>query len=915
MDSPLLATKFHLPVERGLTSGQLPLLKRDRLLSQLDQGLNHKLLLISAPAGFGKTTLLANWAHQTQLPVSWLSLDQRDNDPMRFWSYLVVALQQACHDIGESTLAMLRSSEPVPFESFLIPLLNELAQQEAIALVLDDYQMITTELIHTAMVFFLEHLPTQVQVAITTRTEPPFPLARWRSRAQLTELQAADLRFTDAEATQFLRPIPFPLTQTQVEILQTRTEGWVAGLQLALIALRITPDPTAFIQSFHGSQRYILDYLVEEVLERQPEPVRSFLLQTSILEQMCGSLCDAVVPEVNGSEMLEHLERQNLFVVPLDNNYTWYRYHHLFAEALRHQLDQKAAQQFRAGHNLASQWFEQHGYITDAIGHAIAAQAYDQAATFIEQEVQTAANPRLDAIALRSAFAALPVEMVNTRPWLLLALAWTQFTSSQFEAAMGTVQALEQLLKSDKSPSDSTAHTEHLWGIVLAMQGMQARQQGDMPQSVALMEQALGLLRQDYAWLRSIILLNLGVTYFVADNYEVAKPLLPEVSRMGRVQGMADPAIAGLYLQSQFLALRGQIEPAIVLAQAGLDLAIERHWLDTYAGVLVQVALADLLREQNQLELAAQNLSRSIDRAIANQQPGLMMGYITLARVRQAQGDFAAAWVALNNAKQCQPWIALNNAKQCQPWMWPTILCVEAVQVRLQLAAGNVDAALTQVKNWGLRVDDALQYNSTEDRPMGSELNYLTLARVLIASGRSHLPHWEAAMQLLTRLHEFAKLGGRTIRAMETLLLQALAWHSCRDLARSLDCLNQAFNIPCQGNYIRLFVDEGQPMTEVLSNAAVKKLHSHNVNLLLAAFGSRNNPFTSMQPLVEPLSQRELEVLQYLAQGLPNQAIADHLFVSLAAVKWHARNIYGKLAVNNRTQAVAKARELGVLKF
>jgi LuxR family transcriptional regulator, maltose regulon positive regulatory protein len=698
MDSPLLATKFHLPVERGSSSGQLPLLKRDRLLSQLDQGLNRKLLLISAPAGFGKTTLLANWAHQTQLPVSWLSLDQRDNDPMRFWTYLVVALQQACHDIGESTLAMLRS--PVPFESFLIPLLNELAQQEAISLVLDDYQMITTELIHTAMAFFLEHLPTQVQVAIATRTEPPFPLARWRARAQLTELQAADLRFTDAEATQFLRSIPFPLTQTQVEILQTRTEGWVAGLQLALIALRITPDPTAFIQSFHGSQRYILDYLVEEVLERQPEPVRSFLLQTSILEQMCGSLCDAVVPEVNGSEMLEHLERQNLFVVPLDNNRTWYRYHHLFAEALRHQLDRKAAQQFRAGHNLASQWFEQHGYITDAIGHAIAAQAYAQAATLIEQEVQTAANPRLDAIALRSAFAALPVEMVNTRPWLLLALAWTQFTSSQFEAAMGTVQALEQLLKSDKLRSDSTAHTENLWGIVLAMKGMQARQQGDMPQSVALMEQALGLLRQDYAWLRSIILLNLGVTYFVADNYEAAKPLLPEVSRMGRVQGMADPAIAGLYLQSQFLALRGKIAPAIALAQAGLDLAIERHWLDTYAGVLVQVALADLLREQNQLELAAQHLSQSIDRAIANQQPGLMMGYLTLARVRQAQGDFAAAWAAL------------DNAKQCQPWMWSTILGVEAVQVRWQLAAGNVDAALTQVKNWGLRVDDALQYNS-----------------------------------------------------------------------------------------------------------------------------------------------------------------------------------------------------------
>lgn len=898
MVSLLLVTKLHLPSPRS------PLVQRKRLLEKLNQGLTSKLILISAAAGFGKTTVLGEWAHQIELPVSWLSMDELDNDPLRFWTYVVAALQQTEKNIGEATLAMLRSPEPFPFEAFLTPLLNELAQlQTDLILALDDYHLVTTPRIHDALTFLLKHLPAQVHLALTTRVDPPLPLAKLRVRAQLTELRADDLRFTDEEARTFLhQSLSQPLTKVQVTTLQTQTEGWIAGLQLAMLSLRDTANPAALIDSFGGNQRYVLDYLVEEVLERQSQSLRVFLLRTSILGQVCGSLCEAVVGEnaVNGADTLEQLERQNLFVVPLDSDRTWYRYHHLFAESLRHILHRTEPDRVLAYHYRAAQWYEQQGYIAEAIQHAIAARSFEFTASLIEQEIQTSENPRFDAIVLRNALTELPPKLTHTRPWLLVAKAWVGFTSSQFADAIVAIQTLEQLLHESDTEIENA---DQLWGLITALKGMQARQQGNAAESIALMEKALQLLPHDNSWLRSLILLNLGVTYFVADNYEAAKRLLPEVSRIGKARGTADPAIAGLYLQAQFLALRGRINEATSLCQQGLDLATERRWLATYAGVLVQVALADLLREQNQLEAAAQHLTQSIDRAIQNQQPGLMMGYITLARVRQAQGDFQTAWAALN-AAEC-----------CQPWFWSTILSVEACKVGLYLEEGNLDAAIAWAESSGLSVEGELHYSATEQFPTGSELNYLTYARVLLAQGRSQSSpsHLQAALRLLTRLDEFAKTGGRTIRVMETLLLRALVLQAQGDRERSLDYLNQALSIPRHGNYIRLFLDEEKPMAKLLQIAVSKNIHSDAANRLLATFSLLKEQPTLGQSLIEPLSNRELEVLNYLATGMSNQAIADQLFVSLAAVKWHARNIYGKLEVNNRTQAVAKARELRLL--
>jgi LuxR family maltose regulon positive regulatory protein len=898
------------------------LVRRDRILQKLQQGLSSRLILFSAPAGFGKTTALSEWVQQTQQPVGWLSLDERDNDPTRFWTYLVAALQKADEALGEATLSILQSPEPFPYEAFLTPLLNELAQLETdLTLVLDDYHLITTAAIHEGLTFLVEHLPERVRVAIATRSDPPLPLPRWRVRAQLTELRAADLRFTDEEATAFLgQSLSLALTEPQIAVLQQQTEGWIAGLQLAMLSLREAANLAGMIDAFGGSQRHILDYLVEEVLDRQPPSLRDFLLQTSILEQMCGALCAAVVGReaVEGAAMLEQLERQNLFVVSLDregqgsdagSHHRWYRYHHLFAETLRHLLQQTSPNLVLACHYRAAQWYDQQGQVADAIDHAVAARAFDYAASLIEQEMQTREDPRLDAVVLQDALATLPPELVYSRPWLLAAKAWMGFTTSQFAEAIAVIQLLEQLL-GENLPE--TENLDQLWGLVVALKGMKARRQGHNAESVAFMEKALQWLPKDFSWLRLLILLNLGVTYFVADNHQAARKLLPEVSRIGRARGSAEPAIAGLYLQAQFLALRGRLDEAISLCQQGLELATERRWLPTYAGVLVEVALADLRREQNQLEAAAHHATRSLDRAIQNHQPGAMMACITLARIRQAQGDFSGAWAAL------------RQAERCQVWLWPTILSVDAGKGRLYLAEGKVNAAMAWAEDHHLSVDDDLNYNVTEKFPTGSELAYLTYARVLMAYGqqRSSPSHSQAALRLLNRLQTLAQTEGRTMRLMETLLLQALIWQSRGDRQRSLDLLQQALQIPRQGNYIRLFLDEGKPMADLLTCAAAKPNPAREISPLLAAFGAevvQASPTVDFsvesanQALFEPLTERELEVLAYLATGMTNQDIAGELYVSLAAVKWHARNIYSKLEVKNRTQAVAKARELGLL--
>lgn len=902
MISPLLLTKLYIPSVRS------SLVRRSRLIEQLNQGMGCKLILISATAGFGKTTLLSEWLRQVKMAVGWLSLNESDNESSKFWAYFIAALQQSHSEIGESTLAMLRSTEPTSFESFLIPLINEIANlEDDFILVLDDYHVITADCVQIAFAFLLEHLPPQLHLAIASRIDPPLPIARLRARNQLIELRTADLRFSVTETAAFINEsMKLNLSQQQVETIQTKTEGWIAGLQLVGLSIRDTDDISTFIKSLKGQERYILDYLVEEVLERQPKREQSFLLRTSILNRMCGSLCEAVVEEnslVDGREILEQLERRNLFIIPLDRERNWYRYHHLFGELLRHQLNRVEPNKILEYHRRAAKWYEENGFVVEAIEHAIAAGEFNWVANLIEREARTINLPVEYSVLLKW-LEALPHELVWSRPWLSLAYGWALTFLSQTKAATTAVQNTERLLEK-QSQDLASVDTEIIRGLIATAKGALARQQGEMAIAIAFSEQALQLLPQDDSRMRAMVLQNLGVTYFITDNFKPAQQVLTEAAQIGQNKGIADPAIAGLYLQGQFLALRGQIDKATALCQQGFDLAKKRSWLTTYAGVAVEVALGELLREQNHLEAAAQHLTESIKRGLESKQPTVMMGYITLARVRDSQGDTQAAWEAI------------RAAEQFPTWMWPTILSVPACKARLHLASGNLDEAIALAENSGLGVDDELQYNYTDKFPHGSELDYLTFARVLIACGRSSKAskiYLDNAMRLLIRLENFTNESGRSARVMEVLSLKALVWYIRRDTEQALICLKQALDIPRMGDYVRIFVDEGKPMAELLRLGAARWQHSQYVNRLLAAFNQGKQEVSKLgKPLIEPLSEREQEVLRYLSTGLSNQAIADRLTVSLATIKWHAQNIYGKLNVLNRMQAVHQARQIGII--
>lgn len=896
MINTLLSTKFYIPSVRS------SVVKRARLIEKLNNGIGCKLTLISAPAGFGKTTLLSEWIHQTKKSICWLSLDEGDNDLKRFFTYFIAALQQTHKNIEFST-SMLDSIQFTNCESFLIPLINEIAKlKQDILLVLDDYHLITNKQIHSSLTFLLEHLPPQLHLIIASRVEPPLPLARLRASNQLIEIRGTDLHFSDTETALFFNQVmKLSLTSEQIEEIHARTEGWISGLQLAALSMRDADDISKFIESFKGTQRSILDYLVEEVLERQPQLIQSFLLKTSILEQMCDTLVEAVLgSEINVDEtsILEYLENCNLFIVPLDGTRQWYRYHHLFRELLYHLLKRREPQSVLEYHRRAAEWYDLHFLAPQAIEHAIACQEFLLAADLIEKEIQSSNNPRFEAAKLQTWLNALPHEMVWTRPWLLLSYMWALYSLGQFVSAAVAFQSIELLLKQQHE-----AKNEILWGLVTAFKGVLARATGEVRQSSALIEQGLQQLPKNDSWLRAMVLLNLGVTYFVADNFAAASQLLPQVTKIGQALSIPDPAIAPLYLQAQFLAQRGQMELAMHYCQQGVDLAQKRDWLSTYAGVLVKVAYAELLREQNQLETAAQHLAQSIERGILAQQPGLMMAYITLARVQQAQGNSKAAWESI------------SCAEQCQTWMWPTILSIGAMKVRLNLAQGNLDEAIAWASNSGLSVDGELRYSFTDLAPCGSELDYLTKARVLLARGRMEKqePYLDDAMRLLNRLYNFATSGGRTARVIEILILQALVWQARADIKKALNVLETAINIPHQGKYIRIFLDEGEPIVELLRYAASTHINPKYTSLLTAC-GLGDEKSAVIEPLIEPLSERELEVLYYLATGLSNQAIAEKLFVSLAAVKWHARNIYGKLNASNRTEAVHLARKLEILK-
>jgi ATP/maltotriose-dependent transcriptional regulator MalT len=890
----LLTTKLHVPQVHP------NLVPRPGLIARLNERRIRSLTLISAPAGFGKTTLLGEWVPQSEHCVAWVALDEGDNDPIRFWNYLIAGLQRLHGDLGQHAQAVLRAQAQQPqspaFESVLIALLNECAAfPDEFALVLDDYHIVTTLAIHQGITYLVDHLPPNMHLILTSRSAPPLPLARWRARSQLIELRAEDLRFTPDEAATFLnRVMGLNLSGDDIAALAARTEGWIVGLQMAALSMQGREDRHGFVSAFTGSQRYILDYLTEEVLNRQPENVQTFLLHTSILDRLSGPLCDAVMEQVNSREMLESLERANLFITPLDEEWNWYRYHHLFAEVLRHRLHEDQPELVPELHHRASLWYERNGWMDAAIEHALAAGAFERAAGLIEQVAATMWIQRERATLLHW-LEALPDDLVRSRPSLSLSYAWALLFVGQID---GVETRLQDVERGFEAGAPNRAEVQRMVGYAAVLRSLVACYQGEVSRAVTLSRQALASLPPEDLVLRGVVAINLALN--LADAYRAgtqvaeANRILAEAAESTQSPGNILTALPVLSLWGELEMVQGKLHHAGETYRRALQLASEyeaQSGQPLPSAGAAYLGLADLLREWNELDVAQSQASTGIELGqLAQDWRVLTSGVLTLARIQQAQGDLDGAFRALDEAAQ---FARRSNIT----WL---ISRVAAYQARLGLAQGNLKAAVRWAQECGLSTGDEIGYQR--------ESEYTTLARVYLAQGQV-----EQALELLAWLRDAMENAGLGATVVEVLMLQALSLQAQGNTRGASDVLERALSLAQPEGYIRLFVDEGTAMARLLRRAVGSSVAPHYVDRLREALGEAAPATTKEQPLAEPLTERELEVLRLIAAGLSNQAMAAELFITVGTVKRHLTNIYGKLGVSNRVQAVEKGRALNLL--
>ena len=886
MSTPILATKLYIPPPRP------KIILRPRLIERLNEGMHCKLTLISAPAGFGKTTLVSEWAAGYDRPVAWVSLDERDDDPSCFLTYLVAALRTIAANIGAGVLGVLQAPQPPPIESILIALLNEITTvPDNFVLVLDDYHVIDSKPVDEALTFLLEHLPTQMHLVIATREDPHLPLARLRTRRQLTELRAADLRFTPTEATDFLNQVMgLNLSAEDITALETRTEGWIAGLQLATLSMQGRQDATSFIRSFTGSHHFVLDYLIEEVLQQQSESIQTFLLRTSILDRMCGSLCDAVLldPSVSGQEILEYVENANLFIVPLDNERRWYRYHHLFAELLRQRLHQSASSGNEEGgvaeyHIRASIWYEDHRLEIEAFQHAAAANDIERA----ERLMEGGGMPlhfRGAVTAILNWLESLPTTVLNARPslwWkhasLLLVTGQTTGVEEKLQAAEAAMQGIPSAVK---GPDDKT---RNLIGQIAAARATLALTRYQPEAMITQARRALEYLHPDNLTSRFSANWTMAMAYHFRGERAAAGRAYTEALSIAQASGNILYTSLATICLGQIQELENQLYPAAETYRRSLQL-IGDDYSPPSAGE-AYLGLARIFYEWNDLEAAEQHgqqslqLARQYDRVIDR----FVICEVFLARLKLARGDVAGAAAMLAEADQSA---RQHNFVHRMPE-------IAAAQELVLLRQGDLAAAAHLAQ---------------------THLLPISQARVHLAQG-DH----SAALALLSPLRRQVEAKNWQDERLKVIVLQAVVHHVHGEKDKAVQLLGEALALAEPGGFVRIFVDEGVPMAQLLSEAASRGIMPDYIGKLLAAFESdaqqsEDKPDLSpAQSRNELLSQRELEVLQLIAQGLSNHEISERLFLALDTVKGHNRRIYGKLQVQSRTEAVARARELGLL--
>jgi LuxR family maltose regulon positive regulatory protein len=911
--NPPLTTKLYIPPTRP------DVVSRPRLIERLNQGLDCRLTLVSAPAGFGKTTLVSEWLSGLERPSAWLSLDESDNDLARFLSYVIAALQRI--DATPSTLppsgasgqalglkaqALLQTPKPPAIEPLLTPVINEIAALDtSFVLVLDDYHAITLPTIHEVVTFLLEHMPLNMHLVIATREDLPMLLARLRAERQMMEIRGGDLRFTEEEATAFLnQTMGLKLSPEDVTSLERRTEGWIVGLQLAALSMQEVPPERIpdFIHAFTGSHRYIVDYLTEEVLRSRPPGTRSFLLRTSILDRLTGRLCDAVCDaacEGDGQATLERLEEANLFLVPLDNERRWYRYHHLFAELLHNQLVASHPELVSTLHRTASTWFESEGLLSEAVAHSIAAQDWQLAARqILRTMIEMMSRGENYTTSLRQ-LEALPDEIVRASPHLGIMYAYVLAIRIQLDRVEPRLQEIE-----------STAGDQLTTELELQIKDVRAHVailQNNGERASELSREVLEALPEDRAddnplqrQARMGMVFNFGHIYlFFKGNAPEAQHWYAETLALCQEAGSTTLSLRAMMGLAQAQQLQGQLHLAYETCQQGLQLAKtteERYGQGLPATAWVQVVLADLLREWNKLDDAADYLEECIELCRLWQVGDMLCAsYLFQARVRQAHGYFAGALDSIRQAEH------LPQTYRDVPWTGGPIPACRARLMLAQAVSAEDAGYLKAVEQWvearGLRTDG-------EIKSLKAEIEHLVWVRLLIIQDEPN-----QALKLLARLLQAAEDGGRRGHVVEILALQALAQGALGDTQQALISLERSLSLAKPEGYVRLFVDEGLPMLKLLRQAAARGIAPDYVGELLAAFEIE----TEDEGLVEPLSDRELEVLCLLSTDLSAPEIAAELVISANTVRTHIKHIYSKLDAHSRYEALERAKELNLL--
>ncbi len=878
MVDDLLQTKLYVPRVRP------SLVPRPHLVEQLNAGRDGKLTLISAPAGFGKTTLISEWIAGGERPSAWLSLDEGDADLQRFLTYFITALQTLAlsgvegivPELGKELLTLLQSPQLPSTDSILTTLVNDIAAiPDDFNFVLDDYHVVDAPPVDEALAFLLEHLPPQLHLVMTTREDPNLPLARLRVRGQLTELRAADLRFSLEETAVFLNQMMgLNLSKEDIAALEARTEGWIAGLQLAAISMQGHQDDAAsFIQSFSGSNRFVLDYLVEEVLHQQPESVQRFLLQTAVLNQLTGPLCNALTGDNNGQEILESLERANLFLIPLDNERRWYRYHHLFAELLRQRLQQNMAECDVAElHIRASQWYEANGLELEAFHYAAVANDVERAARLIEGE-GLPLYFRGEATPVRRWLESLSEAEFKARPELWVTYASVLTLTGRLQDNIEEILQAAEAALPDPAPDEKTAD---LHGQIAANRAMLGIVKNEVESIISQSQRALELLHPDNAPMRTTTTWTLGYAYQVQGNRTAATEAYAETIAQSRKSGNIMTEIAATTCVGQIQETENQAHQAAAAFQRILHLMGDPPWP---AACEAFVGLARIHYQWNDLETAERYGQQGLElaRQLENVDTPAACG-VLLARVKLAQGDAVGALATLAEADQ------FVQQHHFEHWL----RAVTAVRIQILLHQGNLTAAA--------------QLAETHDLP-------LSQARVKLAQGDP-----TAALAALEPVRRQAEAKDWADERLQALILQALAYEAAGESEKAVQLLGEALALAAPGGLIRLFVDEGPSMAALLREAAKQGAVPAYVQQLLTAFGETavTQPQTT-QPLPDPLSERELEVLKLLTTSLSGPEIARELMVSLNTLRTHTKNIYSKLGVNSRRTAVLRAAELNLL--